>query len=152
MFPCGLLIFSRRTTFALFSLASNAAHIPARPAPTTTAGKDTLFGRAIENKLDKSKAAYDYLYNKILSLPFEQGPFYAVKLYPCLLNTQGGPRRNAKCEVLNPLMEPIPHLWSAGELGSFWGPIYQGAGNNAESIITGRIAGKNAAEAKDVSA
>lgn len=116
------------------------------------AGKDTLFGRAIENKLDKSKAAYDYLYNNILSLPLEQGPFYAVKLYPCLLNTQGGPRRNAKCEVLNPFMEPIPHLWSAGELGSFWGPIYQGAGNNAESIITGRIAGKNAAEAKDVAA
>ena len=148
MFPCGLLIFSRRTTFAPFSLASNAAHITARPAPTTTAGKDTLFGRAIENKLDKSKAAYDYLYNKILSLPLEQGPFYAVKLYPCLLNTQGGPRRNVKGQVLNAYGEVIPGLYVAGEMGSMWGHIYQGACNNAEALVFGRLAGKAAAAEK----
>ena len=72
-------------------------------------------------------------------------PYYASKLYPSLLNTQGGPRRNAKAEVINPFGEPIPRLYSSGELGSLWGVVYQGAGNNAESIVFGRIAGANVA-------
>lgn len=113
-------------------------------------GHDTLFNRPIENKLDKSKVAYDYMYNKVLAAPLEQGPYYAVELYPCLFNTQGGPRRNAKTEVLDPFLTPIPHLYSAGELGSFWGPMYQGGGNNSECIVSGRIAGKNAASQKPV--
>ena len=113
-------------------------------------GHDTLFNRPIENKLDKSKVAYDYMYNKVLAAPLEQGPYYAVELYPCLFNTQGGPRRNAKTEVLDPSLTPIPHLYSAGELGSFWGPMYQGGGNNSECIVSGRIAGKNAASQKPI--
>ncbi len=40
---------------------------------------------------------------------------------------------------------PIPRLYSAGELGSVWGMLYQGGGNIAECIAFGRIAGANAA-------
>lgn len=112
------------------------------------AGKDTLFDRPIQNKTPEGKEAYEYMKAKVHSTPLETGPFYAVELYPCVMNTQGGPRRNARCEVLTPFREPIGHLYSAGELGSFWGPIYQGAGNNAECIVTGRIAGRNAALSK----
>ena len=43
---------------------------------------------------------------------------------------------------------PIPHLYSAGELGSIFPNIYQGAGNLAECIAFGRIAGENAAQVK----
>lgn len=77
------------------------------------------------------------------------GPYYAVELTPAFINTQGGPERNTECEVLDPQGNPIPHLYSAGELGSFYGSLYQGAGNLAECILTGQTAGKNAAAAKD---
>jgi hypothetical protein len=77
--------------------------------------------------------------------PVQTGPFYAVEMHPAILNTQGGPRRNAKAQIVNPFDEPIPRLYSAGELGSMWGVIYQGSGNNAEAFVFGRIAGKNVA-------
>jgi succinate dehydrogenase/fumarate reductase flavoprotein subunit len=75
--------------------------------------------------------------------PVEKPPFYCVKVYPATYNTQGGPRRNARCQVVDPDNQPIPHLYSAGELGSFWGWMYNGGGNNAEALCTGRIAARN---------
>ena len=74
------------------------------------------------------------------------GPYYAMKLWPCLLNTQGGPRRNEKAQVLYPDGRPIPRLYSAGELGSLYGLLYQGAGNLGECLAFGRIAGKEASK------
>jgi succinate dehydrogenase/fumarate reductase flavoprotein subunit len=77
--------------------------------------------------------------------PVGPGPYYAMKLWPCLLNTQGGPRRNMKAQVLYPDGRPIPRLYSAGELGSLFGLLYQGAGNIGECLALGRIAGQEAA-------
>lgn len=74
-----------------------------------------------------------------------RGPYYAMKLWPCLLNTQGGPRRNVKAQVLYPDGRPIPRLYSAGELGSLYGLLYQGSGNLGECLAFGRIAGREAA-------
>lgn len=70
-------------------------------------------------------------------------PYYAVAIYPMMYNTQGGPRRNARCQVVRPSGYPIARLYSAGELGSFWGWMYNGGGNNAECMCTGRIAARN---------
>ncbi len=70
----------------------------------------------------------------------QKPPYYCVKVYPATYNTQGGPRRNAKCQVVDPFNAPIPGLYSAGELGSFWGWMYNGGGNNAEALCTGRMA------------
>jgi succinate dehydrogenase/fumarate reductase flavoprotein subunit len=70
----------------------------------------------------------------------EKPPYYCVKVYPATFNTQGGPKRNPKCQVVDPDNQPIAGLYSAGELGSFWGWMYNGGGNNAEALCTGRIA------------
>ena len=78
----------------------------------------------------------------------EKPPFYAVKLFPTMVNTQGGPKRNGKCQVLDPFDQPIPRLYTAGELGSFWGWMYNGGGNNAECLCTGQIAARNAVAMK----
>ncbi|MFC1494873.1 FAD-binding protein [Thermodesulfobacteriota bacterium] len=75
----------------------------------------------------------------------DQPPYVALKIYPIMYNTQGGPRRNASCQIVDPFDNPIPRLYSAGELGSFWGWMYNGGGNNSECLATGRIAGANAA-------
>jgi succinate dehydrogenase/fumarate reductase flavoprotein subunit len=80
--------------------------------------------------------------------PLETGPYYAFPLKATLINTQGGPKRNVNCEVLDVWGNPIPHLYSAGELGSFYPDIYQGAGNLSECLFTGRRAGINAAAPK----
>ncbi|WP_054697271.1 FAD-binding protein [Geotalea toluenoxydans] len=76
------------------------------------AGKDGLFGREMSKETD--------------SAMIDTGPFYAVEIYPSLINTQGGPRRNERAEIVDPYGEPIPGLYGAGELGSLWGLIYQG--------------------------
>lgn len=84
--------------------------------------------------------------------PIETAPFYAVRLYPACVNAQGGPRRNTNCEVLDTQGEPIPNLYSAGELGSFWAGVYICGGNIAETVYSGRVAGENAAKAKEAPA
>lgn len=107
------------------------------------AGKDTLFGRPVK------KTAKAYAFDApIVSAPIEKGPYYALPLYPTLVNTQGGPRRNEKAQIISALGKPIARLYGAGELGSMWGPIYQGACNNAEALVFGRIAGRSAADEK----
>ncbi|BDR61089.1 FAD-dependent oxidoreductase [Lactobacillus xylocopicola] len=76
-------------------------------------------------------------------------PVYAVQMEQTMLNTQGGPKRNTRAEVLNTKGEPIPHLYSAGELGGLCANQYQGGGNLAECLIWGKIAGVEAARLKD---
>jgi predicted oxidoreductase len=76
--------------------------------------------------------------------PISQGPFYAVELVPSMLNTQGGPRRNARAQIVRPNGDPIPRLYSAGELGSIYSYMYQGTGNIGECFAFGRIAARNA--------
>ncbi len=82
-------------------------------------------------------------------VPLSRHPFYAINLWPGGLNTQGGPRRNSKAQVLDTKGMPIPRLYSAGELGSMFGMIYpSGGGNLSECIAFGRIAGENAVQEK----
>jgi succinate dehydrogenase/fumarate reductase flavoprotein subunit len=81
-------------------------------------------------------------------IALEKAPYYAVKIYPIMYNTQGGPKRNAKCQIVDPYDQPIPRLYSAGEMGSFWGWMYNGGGNNAECLATGQMAARDAVSLK----
>lgn len=93
------------------------------------AGEDTEFGRPKEtlHTIDKP-------------------PYYAVQMYLGGPNTQGGPKRNARSQVLNVDGGPIPRLYAAGELRSIYGFLYPTSGGNiAELIAFDRIAGANAA-------
>ena len=76
-------------------------------------------------------------------------PFHAIPMVTTMLNTHGGPRRNARCEVLDMDGNPIPHLYAAGEMGSVAGKNYEGGSNAYEAAAFGRLAGKFAAEAKE---
>ncbi|MBI3950653.1 MAG: FAD-binding protein [Acidobacteria bacterium] len=75
----------------------------------------------------------------------ETPPYYAAEMCHRYLNTQGGPKRNGKAQVVDKDDNPIPRLYAAGEFGSVYGAIYQGSGNVAEAIMVGRLAGRNAA-------
>jgi succinate dehydrogenase/fumarate reductase flavoprotein subunit len=82
---------------------------------------------------------------RLMMAPIARGPFYAIELSPSMLNTQGGPRRNEKAQIVRPDGSPIPRLYSAGELGSIYSYLYQGTGNIGECLAFGRISGRNAA-------
>jgi len=81
-------------------------------------------------------------------IPLDTPPYYAVKLWPGGPNTQGGPRRNHKSQVMNVEGDPISGLYATGELGSVFGMLYTGGGNLAECIAFGRVAGENSAKEK----
>lgn len=81
--------------------------------------------------------------------PIDDGPYYGMEVWPSILNSQGGPERTAKGEIVDPNDRPIPHLYSAGEFGGVTAHYYQGGGNMAECIVFGKISGANAAVAKD---
>ena len=91
-------------------------------------------------------AGHDADFGRTLMLaPIVDPPFYAVELSPSMLNTQGGPRRNEKGQIVRPDGTPIARLYSAGELGSIYSYLYQGTGNIGECLAFGRISGRNAA-------
>jgi succinate dehydrogenase/fumarate reductase flavoprotein subunit len=94
-------------------------------------GRDSQFGRP-----EKSLA------------PLETPPYYAVELALTLVNTQGGPKHNKDCQVMDFGNRPIPRLYAAGELGSFFGFLYQGGSNYPEAWAFGQIAGRKAAAEK----
>jgi FAD binding domain len=77
--------------------------------------------------------------------PIDLPPYYAVPLWPALNNTFGGPRRNARAQVMHVSGKAIPRLYSAGELGSIFVNYPQSGANLSECIAFGRIAGENAA-------
>ena len=92
------------------------------------------------------EAQHDAAFGRTLMLePIVEAPFYAVELSPSMLNTQGGPRRNEKGQIVRPDGAPIPRLYSAGELGSIYSYLYQGTGNIGECLAFGRVSGRHAA-------
>jgi succinate dehydrogenase/fumarate reductase flavoprotein subunit len=91
-------------------------------------------------------------------LPIETGPYYAIQLGFSSINTQGGPRRDGDCQTLATSKvtwtdgklsstpgDPIPHLYNAGECGSYNGYVYC-YGNIFEALVTGRVAAYKAME------
>ena len=94
-------------------------------------GEDVLFGRDPETMR-----------------AFDGEAYYVLPVRASILNTQGGPERNADCQILDAFGEPIAHLFGAGECGELTACMYQGGTNVASCFIFGAIAGKSAAAAK----
>lgn len=80
-------------------------------------------------------------------IPIAKPPFYGAAVWATLSNTQGGPVHDAEQRIIDVYDQPIPRLYAAGELGSSFGHLYMSGGNIVECFVTGRIAGRNAAQA-----
>ena len=118
------------------SVADLAASIGLDPASLENSVQ--RWNRICENGIDP-----EYGRSRML-VPIGRPPFYAVELSPSMLNTQGGPRRNERGQIVRPDGRPIPRLYSAGELGSIYSDLYQGTGNIGECLAFGRISARNA--------
>ena len=154
-------------------LAMEAGEVP-RPfpnwssdlSPEVESGKvvksDTLWGIAEAFSLDAAalkatidafgeaaQAGADPLGRKPESMRgFDDGPYYGMEVFPVVVNTQGGPERTARAEVVGLDGDPIPHLYAAGEFGSITARNAQSGGNLSECIVFGKIAGSEAAASK----
>jgi len=96
-------------------------------------GRDSAFGRRPESMV-----------------PLAQGPFYAARLWPLVINTQGGPVHDARQRVIDVHGQPIPRLYAAGEMGSVFGHVYLAGGNLAECFVGGRNAARDVAALPDL--
>lgn len=72
-----------------------------------------------------------------------EAPYYCVKMFPAILNTQGGAKRSAQGEVMKVDGTAIPRLYSAGEFGTIYSYKYNLGGNFSEAISSGRVAARN---------
>lgn len=74
----------------------------------------------------------------------DEGPYYAVSMYPGSCSTLGGPMKNENAQVLDTAGNVIPRLYAAGCFGNFQSHTYGiTGGNNAENQVWGRIAGRH---------
>lgn len=80
-------------------------------------------------------------------LPLEGPPWYAVEGHFGLWATGGGPRINARAQVVDPAGAVIPRLYTAGSASSFcFSHLYPLSGTAiGDCLAMGRIAGRHAA-------
>jgi succinate dehydrogenase/fumarate reductase flavoprotein subunit len=148
------LIFdsAQKTFFDYYPMPPPAESITTAGTIAELAGKIGApnLERAVTSFNDYAQSSYDPFGRPAATMKSfaAAGPYYAMRLLPYMLNTQGGPRRNENAEVLDTSGNPIPHLYSAGELGGLTSDLYQGGSNLSECVVFGRIAGKNAAAPK----
>jgi succinate dehydrogenase/fumarate reductase flavoprotein subunit len=114
------------------------------------AGKDPDFHRG--EPMEKAEALFNAMGNveetadaaKAVSEGFElipiEGPYYATRMRPFLINTQGGPKRGPGGEVMDVFGKPVSRLYAAGEFGTIYSYQYNGGGNFSEAMSSGRIA------------
>ena len=84
--------------------------------------------------------------------PLGTPPYYAMKMLPGGMSTHGGPKRNARAQVIDAYSKPIPRLYAAGELGSIYFFQPSLGSTLGEALAFGRIAGRNAAAERRQSA
>jgi succinate dehydrogenase/fumarate reductase flavoprotein subunit len=79
--------------------------------------------------------------------PLEQAPFYAVKIYPGTLGTNGGPQIDVCGRVRSSAGAVIPGLYAAGNTAAntFAWAYPSGGGTIGNGVVFGYLAGRHAA-------
>jgi fumarate reductase flavoprotein subunit len=99
--------------------------------------------KTIENYKGYVKAGRDPEFNRaLLTMTFDEPPYYACKFTCHVQGTFGGIVTNTDAQVLRSNGSPIANLYAAGECAS---EGTYGANPMAVNLVFGRIAGQNAA-------
>lgn len=98
-------------------------------------GQPDEFGRTLFTDTDK------------VNNGINDAPFYAAERVPTVHHTMGGVKINNNAEVINKDGQVIPGLYAAGEVtGGIHGSNRLGGNALTDTVVFGRIAGKNASE------
>ncbi|WP_312842096.1 FAD-dependent oxidoreductase [Stutzerimonas nitrititolerans] len=119
----------------------NLADTVARFNQQAARGVDDDFGRG-RDKADMPLGDPNHTPNPCLG-PIQQGPFYAVQIFPGDSTTTVGLRIDGKARVLDGNDQPIPGLHAVGlDMNSLWRGRAPGNGaNNTLSLTFGYLAG-----------
>ena len=96
------------------------------------------------NKLAEAGEVDEFDREPEMMEPIKQPPYYGVELFPSIVTTTGGGRRDKEARVINVDGETIPRIYEVGECGSTLGNLYQNGSFLTECVVFGRIAAKNA--------
>jgi succinate dehydrogenase/fumarate reductase flavoprotein subunit len=96
---------------------------------SAAACRDDLFGRSADTLV-----------------PLDTHLLYAIKTWPGIAGTTGGPRHDAQARVIRPDGTVIPGLYAAGAVSLVWGHLIDHGGGLTDAIVFGRIAGADAAQ------
>lgn len=82
-----------------------------------------------------------------ISAPVQEGPYYALKIFPVTMGTFGGVKTNDNFEVLDESGNPIPNLYAGGEVANkfLYNQVYMTGSSVQHALTSGRIAGEHAA-------
>ncbi len=78
-------------------------------------------------------------------VPLDTARLYAIKTWPAVAGTTGGPRHDSAARVLRPGGLPILGLHAAGGVSMVWGHLIDHGGGLTDALVFGQIAGRNAA-------
>lgn len=95
------------------------------------AGEDVVFGRPAA-----------------AMAPIKTGPFYGYAWGNVMITTLGGLRKDGRARVIDVEGEPIPGLYTAGEMSSTYTWALSGGQSIGDAIAFGRVAGREVAAAK----
>ena len=103
--------------------------------------------KAVRIYNDNAKAGKDPVFEREKPIPIEGPPFFALKGYPGLFSTCGGPRINEKAQVMDVRGRIVPRLYAAGAASTLVVAfLYPLSGTMiGDAFAMGRIAGRNAA-------
>lgn len=143
------LVLKADTLEELAKLMSEASNVDIVGNPVDIPGENLAETVKLYNEY--CEAGWDQQWNRDPEtlVPFDNGPYYAWRAVRSIINSQGGAERNGKAEILDNDGRAIPHLYGAGEFGFIASMCYNGGHNTGDCAAMGRIAGRNAAAAKD---
>jgi fumarate reductase flavoprotein subunit len=125
--------------------AKNAEKGLMPPMPVKSAAGAAKQGEAGEKTTDSTGVGGMGMNLKMVE-PLVNGPFYAIKCTPLILDTYGPVRINENMQVIDKEGKPIPGFYAGGAIcGGIQGEMYHGGGSALGfAIHSGRIAGRNA--------
>ena len=98
------------------------------------------------NKYQQSKNDLEFKRSD-MALPLTQAPFCSIEIWPGVHYTMGGISINGRAQALRKDGKPIPGLYAAGEVtGGVHGANRLGGNSTVETVVFGRIAGREAAQ------
>jgi succinate dehydrogenase/fumarate reductase flavoprotein subunit len=80
--------------------------------------------------------------------PYQDGPYYIVRMIPCACDVLGGIVTNQEYQILNASNKPFDSLWAAGSVsnGQYYNQYYFSGSSLTFASTSGRLVGKQAAE------
>lgn len=126
---------------------AQATGLPADNLEATVAG----YNKAVETGADSDFQRFAGKRNQAKAI--SEAPYYALQLFPMTRKSMGGLAIDMQARVIDADDKPIAGLYAAGELTGVAGINGSHGGSGtflAPSVLTGRIAGRNAAAAVEV--